>query len=106
MKIDSTIQFPGDSQPERVKDARSGAATKGPSGARDVSAPGAEDTVSLSGRHGEVRNLASRLVQVPEVRADRVSALQQQVQTGNFRPDSEKVADAMIAEHRKFNGHA
>jgi anti-sigma28 factor (negative regulator of flagellin synthesis) len=45
-------------------------------------------------------------VQVPEVRADRVSVLQQQVQTGNFRPDSEKVADAMIAEHRKFNGHA
>jgi len=106
MKIDSTIQFPGDSQPDRVKDARSSTASKGPSGARDVLAPGAEDTVSLSGKHGEVRNLASQLAHVPEVRADRVNALQQKVQTGNFRPDSEKVADAIIAEQRKFNGHA
>jgi len=105
MKIDSNIQFPGDPQPDRVKDARSGAA-KGPSGAPGVSAPSGEDTVSLSGKHGEVQTLAGQLANVPEVRTERVNALQQRVHTGSYRPDSEKVADAIIAEHRKFNGRA
>lgn len=105
MKIDPTIQFPGDSQPDRVKEARSGAA-KRPSGAPGISAPSGEDTVSLSGKHGEVQTLAGQLANVPEVRTEHVNALQQKVRTGNYRPDSEKVADAILAEHRKFNGHA
>ncbi|HKS94810.1 MAG TPA: flagellar biosynthesis anti-sigma factor FlgM [Terriglobia bacterium] len=107
MKIDPTIQFPSDSQPDRVKGTRtSGTSSKAASGSRGVSSPAGEDTVSLSGKHGEVQVLNAQLAHVPEVRTARVNALQQKVQSGNYQPDSHKVADAIVAEHRKVNTRA
>src|SRR5947208_2107248 len=60
--------------------------------------------VSLSGAHGEVQRLTSAVSQVPDVRTQRIAALQGKVRSGNFQPDSQKIADAVIAEQtaRKF----
>jgi len=105
MKIDSKLQFPNDSQPEHVSGKRSGdVAQKGSSQTTGISPATGEDTFELSGTHNEVHQLTSAVSQVPEVRAERIAALQGQVRNGEFKPDSEKIAEAVLSEHssRKF----
>ena len=105
MKIDSKVQFPNDSQSERVTGKRNGdTATRSSSQTTGVSPASGEDTVKLSGVHNEVHQLTSAVSHVPEVRAERIAALQGKVRNGEFKPDSKKIADAVISEHtsRKF----
>jgi len=99
MKIDPTIQFPSDPQPDRVTNApaKSTQAPRSGSASGSSSADG-EDTFSLSSTHDVVQSLTASLVNVPEVRSQRVSALQQLVTSGSYQPDSQKVADALIAD--------
>jgi flagellar biosynthesis anti-sigma factor FlgM len=102
MKIDPRIQFPDDAQSGRVKGTANGAQqTKASSATSGVAAPSGEDTVKLSSTHAEVHALAAQLANVPEVRTQRVTALQQRVRSGHFKPDSQKVADAVVADHSK-----
>lgn len=101
MKIDPRIQFPDDAQSGQVKGTRKGASLKQASSSPGVSSSSGEDTVKLSSTHAEVRSLASDLAKVPEVRVHRVQVLQQRVKSGSFKPDSQKVADALIADHSK-----
>jgi len=102
MKIDSRIQFPDDAQSGRVKGSGNGPGqTKASSSASGVSAPSGEDTVHLSSTHTDIQTLSAQLAAVPEVRTHRVAALQQQVRNGNFKPDHQKVADAIVADHSK-----
>jgi flagellar biosynthesis anti-sigma factor FlgM len=102
MKIDHRIQFPDDAQSDRVKGAGNGTPqTKASSATSGVSAPSGEDTVKLSSTHAEVHALAAQLANVPEVRTQRVTVLQQRVRGGYFKPDSQKIADAVVADHSK-----
>jgi flagellar biosynthesis anti-sigma factor FlgM len=104
MKIDPRIQFSGDSQPDAVKNSRkSGGASTGAAGTSGVKPAAGEDTVSISSTHGDVQTLKASLANVPEVRIARVTALRQQVNAGQFQPDSLKVADAVIADHAGRN---
>ncbi len=99
MKIDPAIQFPSDPQPDRVTNSASKAAqSQGSGSASGTSSASGEDTLSLSSTHGEVQTLTVYLANVPEVRTQRVSALQQRVNSGAYLPDSQKVADAIIAD--------
>lgn len=103
MKIDPRTQ-PGDLSQEQVKGAStSRVQTGGPANTSGGSSTPGEDTVTLSGAHGQVQTLASSLAAVPEVRSDRVNALQEQVRNGTYSPDSQKVADAMIKDHSKVD---
>jgi flagellar biosynthesis anti-sigma factor FlgM len=102
MKIDPRIQFPNDPASEQVKNARTGA-SRSKSSSPGVSSAAGEDTVKLSSTHGEVQTLAAGLAHVPEVRTNRVQALQAQVRGGQYHPDSAKVADAMIQDHARIN---
>lgn len=97
MKIDPTIQFPNDRQSARVTNAPA-KSTPSPSSSSSSSSAAGEDTFSLSSAHGEVQALTANLANVPEVRSQRVAALQQRVHSGNYQPDSSKVADAIIAD--------
>ena len=99
MKIDPTIQFPSDSQPNRITNNPGKAAQTQSSGSTTSSSSASgEDTLSLSSTVGEVQSLAANLANVPEVRSQHVAALQQQVNSGTYQPDSQKVADAIIAD--------
>lgn len=103
MKIDSSqIQFPDDLQSSQVG-AKKTATTPSKAGATNpgVSSPTGEDTVSLSTTHGEIQTLSAQLQQVPEVRTAKVDALQQQVRSGQYQPDSGKIADALIADQTR-----
>ena len=99
MKIDPRVPLPGDNQPAPVKGSRtSGAKSGGASSTAGASSAGGEDTVNISSTHGELQSLTASLANVPEVRTDRVSALQPQVSSGHYQPDSQKIADAILAD--------
>ena len=58
-----------------------------------TSAPG-EDQAQLSGSH--VQALTAQALQLPEVRQEKVNALRQVVQSGNYQPDAGQTADALF----------
>lgn len=104
MKIDPRVQLPSDAQSEQVKSTRPSATkSQGTSQSSDVHSTAGQDTVSISRKHQEVQTLAANLANVPEVRAERIGALRQKVQSGNYHPDSGEIADSLIADHSKLN---
>lgn len=56
-----------------------------------------EDQAQLSGAHVQVEALAAQAGQLPEVREERVHALRQAIQGGQYQPGAEAVAGAMLA---------
>ncbi len=107
MKIDPRVQSTGELQSDRVKDTK-GNAVRSQSGAQSgaASSVAGGDTVQLSGKHGEIQQLSAQVANVPDVRADRVAPLQAKVQSGGYQPDSQKVADAMLAEQTRQTSKA
>jgi len=108
MKIDPRIQFPNDPASQQVKNSRTAPANSEStsSSSSGISSASGEDTVRLSSAHGEVQTLAAGLAQVPDVRSDRVQALQAKVRDGQYNPGSGEVADAMIKEQTGVNAKA
>ncbi len=107
MKIDPRIQLPGDIQQEAVRNSRkSGGASSGASDASSAKPAADEDTVSISSTLGDVQTLKTSFASVPEVRTPLVNALRQQVNSGQYQPDSLKVADAVLAEQAGANNAA
>jgi len=56
-----------------------------------------EDQAQLSGAHTQVQALAAQASQLPEVRQERVHALRQAVESGQYHASPEKVAGALFA---------
>jgi negative regulator of flagellin synthesis FlgM len=56
----------------------------------------AEDLAQLSGAHMQVQALATQVLQLPEVRQEKVNALRQVVQAGTYQPGSDQIADAVF----------
>jgi len=107
MKIDPRIQLPAEVQPDAVKNSRkSGVLSTGASNASGIQPAVGEDTVSISSTHGDVQTLKAGFANVPEVRAPLVTALRQRINSGQYQPDSFKVADAVIADQAGFNSAA
>jgi flagellar biosynthesis anti-sigma factor FlgM len=109
MKIDPNLQPLGGAEPERVGSKRNGGVT--PTGSSKTTAKpeglqpaSGEDTVSLSTVHSDVQHLTAALTHVPDVRTEKVGPLQQKVKNGQYKPDNEKLADALLSEQasRKF----
>jgi len=102
MKIDPRIQSTGELQNDRVKDTK-GSAVRAQSEARSGAANSLStgDTVQLSSKHSEVQQLTAQVANVPDVRVDRVVPLQAKVNSGDYQPDSQKVADAMLSEQTR-----
>jgi flagellar biosynthesis anti-sigma factor FlgM len=100
MKIDPRISFQGDAQADLVKKTNGQAdASQSRSKSEGVSSPSSEDTFTLSSSLSEAQRHQATLANVPEIRADRVHALQQKVQSSTYNPDSQKIAEALVAEH-------
>ncbi|HUI76027.1 MAG TPA: flagellar biosynthesis anti-sigma factor FlgM [Candidatus Acidoferrum sp.] len=107
MKIDPNLQPLGESQPDRVSGKRNGGVTStGTSHTTGLRPATGDDTVSLSSTHGDVQQLTTALQNVPEVRTDKVNALQQQVQSGQYIPDNGKLADALLSEQASLKSKA
>lgn len=61
----------------------------------------AADSISVSGRAAEIGELTNKTLQLPEIREERVEQLRTQVQSGNYRPSAENIADALLKETEK-----
>jgi flagellar biosynthesis anti-sigma factor FlgM len=110
MKIDPIILIPTGQapQPTQVKNSRSSGVQTGQSAANSVGTKPAagEDTVNISSTLSDLYTLSASFASVPEVRVGLVSALQQRVNSGQYKPDSQKIADAIIAEHFSHSAKA
>lgn len=65
----------------------------------EASAPPAEtDRVELSQGLKEVRKMQEILQHTPEVRAEKVQAIKERIERGEYRVESGEIADRMLAE--------
>jgi flagellar biosynthesis anti-sigma factor FlgM len=55
-----------------------------------------EDQAQLSGAHAQVQALAAHASQLPEIRQARVESLRQAVLGGQYHPEPEQVAQALV----------
>lgn len=71
--------------------------------ATSSSAQPAADSISVSGRATEIGEVTNKTLQLPEIREARVEQLRAQVQSGNYRPSAENIADALIKDTQNSN---
>jgi negative regulator of flagellin synthesis FlgM len=69
-------------------------------GAKPTSAAHVEDKASLSTDTLSLSSLEAKVQAAPEVRHDRVDALRQAIQNGEYEVDPQKIAHAIL-EHNK-----
>jgi negative regulator of flagellin synthesis FlgM len=56
------------------------------------------ETVDLSSRAKDIRQIKQILSQIPDVREDKVRELKNQIDSGNYKVQSDKIADKMTGE--------
>jgi|HubBroStandDraft_6_1064221.scaffolds.fasta_scaffold2179460_1 negative regulator of flagellin synthesis FlgM len=59
---------------------------------------GVEDTATLSVDSSAVNSLVAKALDAPDIRQDKVEALRQAVQSGEYKVDPAQIADAMIRQ--------
>ena len=92
MKIDGTSPSP---EPQAATFKRQVASDGAES--REVGEAGDSDDARLSTAVA-VSALAEKLRQLPEVRQERVAALKQAVESGQYQPSDQQIADALHAQ--------
>ena len=93
MKIDGFAPLPENSVPAGKQQAKQAAAKN-----RPEDSLGVQDETRLSVEGKKTQSLQSELAKLPEVRRDRIEALQRAVQDGSYQVSDEQIADAMISE--------
>ncbi len=104
MKIDPKVQV-STNQSERVSTPQTNRAPAANS-AQATPPAASQDTVSLSSAHAQVQKLATAAAQTPEVRSERVNALQQKVSSGQYKPASQDIADAILRQQTSGGSRA
>ncbi len=59
---------------------------------------GEKDKVSLSGQSKVIGDLKSLIDGVPDIRRDKIDALQKAIDAGSYNFDSKKIAERLLAE--------
>jgi len=90
MRVDGSITFPENLQPEKV--GRSGSSTQQ---SRPTPVDSGQDQAKLSVDSGTIQHLTSSLAQVPEIRQERVNALRQAVSDGSYQVSDQQLSDAI-----------
>jgi flagellar biosynthesis anti-sigma factor FlgM len=62
-----------------------------------VSSPLGEDQAQLSGVHGQIQALVAHVLQLPEIKQEKVQALRQAVVAGKYQPSADQVAGALFS---------
>lgn len=58
------------------------------------------DRLDISSRGSEVGSLVEQLKVLPDVRAEKVNSLREQVQTGDYNPSGTDIAEAILKSER------
>jgi flagellar biosynthesis anti-sigma factor FlgM len=93
MKIDASLAFPEPVGPQRV-----GTTGTSPSQNEGVSVNLSPDQAQFSVDAGKVQQLNADLAGVPDVRQDRVAALQQAIASGSYNVSGQQIAQAMSSD--------
>lgn len=99
----STVKLNGfpDAEPTRAtRHSEAGRAAGQPSvsQADGTSTTQGTDEIKVSERATEVRRLVERVLELPDVRQERVEALRARIASGDFNPSAEEIADAVIKD--------
>jgi len=92
MRIGLNTPVPEGVSSERTSDSAVSTNAKSAASAQNADAF-ASDTVSLSA-------LASKALQSPEIRQDKVDSLRQQIESGQYQVDAKSIADAILNQQR------
>lgn len=60
--------------------------------------PKTADSINVSERATEIHELTAKAEQLPDVREERIEKLRAQVQSGDYRPSAEEIADALLRD--------
>ena len=77
------------------------AAANSPSRAADVGE--AKDVISFSATAQMVNEIRHRLDELPNIRASKIGAIQNQFDNNTYHPDSEAVVDGLLREHMQLS---
>jgi negative regulator of flagellin synthesis FlgM len=59
-----------------------------------------EDKLNFSNRVGEFGKLVDTLRELPDVRQDRVESLREKIQSGDYNPSGEEIANAIFRDEK------
>jgi flagellar biosynthesis anti-sigma factor FlgM len=93
MKIDMPLTFPQQVEPQRV-----GTTGPPPSQSQGETPALSSDRAQFSVDGEKVQQLKGNLAAVPEVRQDRVAALQQAIASGTYNVSGQQIAQAMSSD--------
>ena|GEM_PF-1404502 len=65
---------------------------------REIAPADRADTLEISDQAREIQEIQSELKDLKEVRQDKVDRFKREIESGAYRVDARKVADAMLAE--------
>ena len=65
------------------------------------STPNVEDKASLSVDALSISSLEAKVLTAPEVRQDKVEALRQSIQNGDYKVEPEKIAQAILEQNHR-----
>jgi negative regulator of flagellin synthesis FlgM len=68
---------------------------------KSPNAPNVQDKTSLSSDTLSVSSLTNQAMEAPGVRQDRVEALRQQVQNGEYKLEADRTARAILQQNRR-----
>ena len=83
--------------PQKVGGGSPSAGAQGPAGVG--AAPPAGDAVSVSGTAQFIATATARLAKLPDIRTEKVDALKAMLESDDYNPDPEAVADGLVREH-------
>jgi negative regulator of flagellin synthesis FlgM len=92
MRIDlNNISLPGLEREDKTRKA----------GSKAPSAPSVEDKTSLSVDTLSISSLEAQAMTSPQIRQDKVDALRQSIQNGDYRVEPEKIARAILDHNQR-----
>jgi negative regulator of flagellin synthesis FlgM len=92
MRIDLTnVRFQGLERDDKTRKA----------GSKAPSTPNVEDTASLSSDALSISSLETQALNAPPIRQDKVEALRQSIQNGDYKVEADKIAHAILEQNQR-----
>jgi negative regulator of flagellin synthesis FlgM len=96
MKVD--LNGPQGSDFSEITSSQQAQAGKLRPAAAEANAAIGEDTTNLLSTQATVTQLTQKVLQSSEIRQDKVAALRQAIESGEYKIDAGKIADAMLGD--------
>lgn len=61
-------------------------------------APASSDKIDVSNRAANVGKMVEKLNEMPDVRQEKVEALRQKIEAGEYKPSADAIADAILKD--------